>query len=101
ARLIHQLIGNKGDRKSFRAVEDCVAKMGNSPLEWLDALPVFEQSIKTLVDSARSAVEPSEELQWWISELKVRLAELEKLKGEFPPWGNTKFRSLPGISGEQ
>ena len=100
ARLIHQLIGSKEDRKSFRAVEDAVAEMGNSALEWLDALPVFEQLIKALIDSARSAAEPSEDLQWWISELKLRVQELEKLTVQFAPWASTKFRSLR-VSPEQ
>jgi hypothetical protein len=95
ARLIHQIAGTKkAVRKKLRALEDCIAKMGASPFEWLSAIPALEQAIAAMTESARAAAPDSEELLWWLSELNVRFAELEKLAVQFAPWVSTKFRTL-------
>jgi len=94
ARLIQQLVGSKEARKAFRSIDDDIAKMGKSPLEWLGALPTLEQSVATLVESARNIAQTSEDLKWWLSELNVRLSRLERLTVQFAPWASTKFRSL-------
>ena len=95
ARLIHQLAGTKwAVRKKLHALEDCIANMGLSPLEWLSSMPELEQAIAALIESARAAAPDSDELRWWLSELNVRFSELEKLGVQFAPWVSTKFRTL-------
>src|SRR5882724_3705964 len=101
ARLIQQLVNTKEARKAFRSIDDCVAKMGKSPLEWLSALPTLEQSVATMTESARTIAQTSDDLKWWLSELNTRLSELEKLTVQFAPWASTKFRSLRATEEQQ
>src|SRR5216683_2967573 len=91
ARLIHQIVGTRDVRKAFRAIEDSVTKMGKSPLEWLAALPSLEQSVASLIESVRASNQSSDDLQFWIAELNLRLCELEKLTVRFAPWASTKL----------
>jgi hypothetical protein len=101
ARLIHQLVNTRESRKAFRSIDDSIAKIGKTPFEWLSALPTLDQSVATLAESARAAAQSSDELQWWLSELNLRLAELEKLTVQFAPWASTKFRSLRATQEQQ
>src|SRR5439155_16140817 len=48
ARLIQQLVNTREVRKAFSSIDDCIAKMGKSPLAWLSALPTLEQSVATM-----------------------------------------------------
>jgi len=43
----------------------------------------------------------SDDLQWWIAELNLRLSELEKLTVHFAPWASTKFRMLRATAEQQ
>ncbi|PYT97314.1 MAG: hypothetical protein DMG34_23015, partial [Acidobacteria bacterium] len=101
ARLIQQLVNTKEARKAFRSIDDGIAKMGKSPLEWLSALPTLEQSIATMTESARTIAQTSDDLKWWLSELNTRLSELETLTVQFAPWASTKFRSLRATEEQQ
>src|SRR6266478_1070672 len=101
ARLIQQLVNTKEARKAFRSIDDCVAKMGKLPLEWLSALPTLEQSVATMTESARTIAQTSDDLKWWLSELNTRLSELETLTVQFAPWASTKFRSLRATEEQQ
>src|SRR5205085_5267148 len=101
ARLVHQLVSKKADRKAFRALENCIEHLGDSPAEWLDALPVLGQSISALISAIRSMTQISEDLRWWIAELDVRFHALEKLAVQFAPWASPKFRSLRATAEQQ
>src|SRR5438552_1395784 len=101
ARLIQQLVNTKEARKAFRSIDDCIAKMGKSPIEWVSALPTLEQSIAAMTESARTIAQTSDDLKWWLSELNTRLSELEKLTVQFAPWASTKFRSLRATEEQQ
>jgi cyclic beta-1,2-glucan synthetase len=100
ARLVHQLVKTREARKAFHSIENCIAKVGKTPIEWLGTLPSLEQSVGALVEAARSAVH-SDDLQWWLSELHMRLSELEKLTVQFAPWASTKFRTLRAAPEQQ
>ena len=101
ARIVHQLVNSKESRKAFRAIEDGVAKMGTTPMEWLEGLPALERSVTSLLEAARVSAHSPEDLQWWLVELKTRLAELEKLTVQFAPWASTKFRTLRAPAEQQ
>jgi hypothetical protein len=101
ARLIHQIVGTRDARKAFRSIEDSIAKMGKSPLEWLSALPALEHFVASLIESVRASGESSDDLHWWLAELNLRLAELEKLTVRFAPWASTKFRMLRATRDQQ
>ena len=101
ARLLLQIVGSKEARKAFRSIEDSIANMGKSSLEWLGALPALEQSVASLIEAARASSESSDDLRWWMAELNVRLAELEKLTVHFAPWASTKFRMLRATKEQQ
>jgi cyclic beta-1,2-glucan synthetase len=101
ARLIQQLVNTREVRKAFRSIDDCIAKMGKSPLAWLSVLPTLEQSVATMTESARTIAQTSDDLKWWLSELNTRLSELEKLTVQFAPWASTKFRSLRATEEQQ
>jgi hypothetical protein len=101
ARLLVQIVGSKEARKAFRSIEDSIASMGKSPLEWLGALPALERSLASLIEAARASSESSDDLRWWMVELNVRLAALEKLTVHFAPWASTKFRMLRATKEQQ
>jgi hypothetical protein len=101
ARLVCQIAGAKDARKSFFALEDCITAMGATPFEWLGNLAMLEQSVGALIETARQTTEGSSELQWWMAELNLRLAELEKLTVQFAPWASTKFRTLRASEEQQ
>ena len=101
ARLVHQVAKTRETRKAYHSVENCIAKMGKTPFEWLGLLPALEQSVATLVEATRSAAHSSDDLQWWLSELHTRLSELERLTVQFAPWASTKFRTLRAIEEQQ
>ncbi len=101
ARLLHQLVRNREARKAFRSIEDSIANMGNSPLEWLGALPALEQFVVSLIEAARASSESSDDLRWWMAELNLRFSELEKLTVRFAPWASTKFRTLRATKEQQ
>jgi cyclic beta-1,2-glucan glucanotransferase len=101
ARLIQQIVGTREVRKAFRSIEDSVTKMGKFPLEWLAALPSLEQSVAALIESVRASNQSSDDLQFWIAELNLRLCELEKLTVRFAPWASTKFRMLRATTEQQ
>jgi hypothetical protein len=101
ARLISQIAGTREARRAFRSIEDSIADMGKSPLEWLEALPALEQLIASLIEAARASSESSDDLRWWMAELNLRLGELEKLALHFAPWASTKFRTLRATKEQQ
>ena len=101
ARLISQIAGTREARKAFRSMEDSIANMGTSPLEWLGALPALEQLVASLIEAARASKESSDDLRWWMTELNLRLSELEKLTLHFAPWASTKFRMLRATKEQQ
>jgi cyclic beta-1,2-glucan synthetase len=101
ARLVCQISGSKEARKAFRAFEDCIATMGETPFRWIANLPALEQSIAQIIAVKRRSEQSSDELQWWLEELNLRLAELEKLAVQFAPWASTKFRRLRATEEQQ
>ncbi|HXT27519.1 MAG TPA: glucoamylase family protein [Candidatus Eisenbacteria bacterium] len=94
ARLIQQLAPTKEVRKAVRGLEECIAKRGPTPLEWLSSLPALEQAAATLLEVARPTAQKSEELQWWLAEFDTRVSALHDLAVHFAPWASTKFRTL-------
>jgi len=94
ARLIQQLAPTKEVRKAVRGLEECIAKRGPTPLEWLSSLPALEQAAATLLEVARPTAQKSEELQWWLAEFDTRVSALHALAVQFAPWASTKFRTL-------
>ena len=94
ARLIHQLAPAKEVGKAVRALEECIAKRGESAAEWLTSLPALAQAVGAVTESAKSTAKPNEELQWWLNELNLRATELQNLALQFAPWACTKFRTL-------
>jgi cyclic beta-1,2-glucan synthetase len=94
ARLINQLAATKEVRKALRSLEDCINLMGAGPFEWLNAVPALERSVASLIEAARHSATSSDELQWWLAEMNVRLSALEKLTVQFAPWASPKFRNL-------
>jgi hypothetical protein len=101
ARIVHQMVNSRESRKVFRAIEDCITRMGATPIEWLSTLPGLEQCVVSLADVARASGNSQEDLRWWLAELKVRLTELEKLTVQFAPWASTKFRTLRAMPEQQ
>ena len=101
ARLIHQLAPAKGVGKAVRALEECIAKRGESVADWLISLPALAQTSGAVIESAKSAAKSKEELQWWLTELNLRVAELQSLALQFAPWASTKFRTLRVTKGQQ
>jgi len=101
ARLLHQLVRTREARKAFRSIEDNIANMGKSPLEWLCALPALEQFVVSLIEAARASSESSDDLRWWMAELNLRFSELERLTVRFSPWASTKFRTLRATKEQQ
>ncbi len=101
ARLISQIAGTREARKAFRSIEDGIANMGKSPMEWLTALPALEQLVASLIEAARASTESPDDLRWWMAELNLRLSELEKLTVQFAPWASTKFRMLRASKEQQ
>jgi hypothetical protein len=101
ARIVQQIAGGKESRKAFRAIENCIAKMGATTIEWLDTLPALEQSVALLAEAARASAKSPDDLRWWLAELNGRLAELEKLTVQFAPWASTKFRTLRATKEQQ
>ena len=91
----------KKSRKAFRSHSKTASRnMGATPFEWLAALPVLEQSVDFADRSGpRIPRNSPDDLQWWMAELNLRLAELEKLTVQFAPWASTKFRTLRASAG--
>jgi cyclic beta-1,2-glucan synthetase len=94
ARLIRQLAPSREVRKAVRAFEECLARRGSSPLEWLASLPAVERAVQSVTEAARPAAQSSEELEWWLAEFGTRMAELQNLAVRFAPWASAKFRTL-------
>lgn len=94
ARLIHQLAPAKAVGKAVRALEECIVKRGENAADWLISLPALAQAAGAVIESARSTAKSTEELQWWLNELNLRVAELQNLALQFAPWASTKFRTL-------
>src|SRR5262252_811584 len=94
ARLIQQLAPAREIRKVVRGLEDCIAKRGQTPLEWLSSLPALEQAAAAVIEAVKPSAQQSEELQWWLTEFSTRVSALHDLAVEFAPWASTKFRTL-------
>src|SRR5207302_6418316 len=101
ARLIHQLAPKKAVRKALRRLEECIADAGDSAFERLNAMPLLERSVASLIEAARPAAKDREELHWWLTELSGRVAELEKLTVQFAPWASTRFRMVRATEAQQ
>jgi len=94
ARLVQQLAPTKDVRKAVRALEETIARRGQTQLEWLSSLPALEQAATTVVEAAKLASQNSEELQWWLAGFSTRISALHSLAVQFAPWASTKFRTL-------